>query len=258
MEYFITSAGIPVHINESKKDGPAILLLHGYLETLYIWDNFLDYFPDVFRIISIDLPGHGLTGFPSDGLSNNFCKQFFSEICDKLFIDSCHIISHSCGYYFAKSFLSYSPCRILSITNIDSSLSPCEKEILFINKANNSIKEGSFTKFISLNIPQMYDKSNLRAFDEKIEETIEICETHDPAALSGFFETISNLFSSDCNMIIPVINICGQSNPFINDNSSLFSVISSSGMNSFIEKSEEVYSIISLSLHLSDFTTKNY
>ena len=55
MEYFVTCNGIPVHVSETGKGDKAIILLHGYLETLYIWEEFRSLLPDSSRIVSIDL-----------------------------------------------------------------------------------------------------------------------------------------------------------------------------------------------------------
>ena len=40
MEFFAISNNIPVHIYDSKKGDQTIVLLHGYLETLYIYTEF--------------------------------------------------------------------------------------------------------------------------------------------------------------------------------------------------------------------------
>ena len=62
MEYFLTANNIPVHILDTKKGDNVLLLLHGYLETLYIYDDFINILSNDYRIIAIDLPGHGLSG----------------------------------------------------------------------------------------------------------------------------------------------------------------------------------------------------
>ncbi len=59
MEYFAIAAGISVHIsdtgrqNASNMDKPCILLMHGYLEAMYIWSEFTDLLSEQFRVISI-------------------------------------------------------------------------------------------------------------------------------------------------------------------------------------------------------------
>ena len=75
MEFFATSNGIPVHISDTEKGDITILLLHGYLETLYVWEEFIGLFPKNFRFISIDLPGHGLTGTHPHSNSMEFCAD---------------------------------------------------------------------------------------------------------------------------------------------------------------------------------------
>ncbi len=41
--------------------GNALVLLHGFLETLDIWESYTKTLAKRFKVISIDLPGHGGT-----------------------------------------------------------------------------------------------------------------------------------------------------------------------------------------------------
>jgi len=260
MEYFITSAGIPVHINDSKKDGPAILLLHGYLETLYIWEEFQELFSPKYRIISIDLPGHGLSGISSEGFSPDLSNKFIIDILDKLSIDKCYIISHSCGYYIASLFANTYPERVYSVFNIGSSVIPSSEELSFISIIRSSIEEGTFMKIASQSITKMYFNHNLRACDEKIEETVEICETHDPLALSIFFRDITSFFPDDSSSpksAVPIYHISGKNDMFpINLPNHSF-IIQDAGTNLFIERPDEVFNIISTIIDYRNSTIEN-
>ena len=75
MEYFAISNGIPVHILDTKKGDTTIVLLHGYLETLYIFNEFVEMLEKKYRVIAIDLPGHGLTGSDKEINSMEFCAK---------------------------------------------------------------------------------------------------------------------------------------------------------------------------------------
>ena len=86
MEYFVTCNGIPVHVSETGKGDKAIILLHGYLETLYIWEEFRSLLPDSSRIVSIDLPGLGLTGSDPYVNSMQFDAKVLLDLLDKLCI----------------------------------------------------------------------------------------------------------------------------------------------------------------------------
>mgnify|MGYP003302767309 CR=1 FL=1 len=54
------------------------------------------------------------------------------------------------------------------------------------------IQSSMLGRIAEISIPRMYDSENLRKLDEKIQETIEICETHDPkgivASLRGMMQ----------------------------------------------------------------------
>jgi pimeloyl-ACP methyl ester carboxylesterase len=47
-------------------EGDVIVLLHGYLESLLIWEDFSRELSRHFRVVSLDLPGHGLSETVTD------------------------------------------------------------------------------------------------------------------------------------------------------------------------------------------------
>jgi len=48
--------------DEGKPNGPVIVLLHGAMASLHTWSPWVQELGDDYRIITVDLPGHGLTG----------------------------------------------------------------------------------------------------------------------------------------------------------------------------------------------------
>jgi pimeloyl-ACP methyl ester carboxylesterase len=58
---FVEANGIRFHVRD-RGTGPAIVLLHGQSETLFAWDAAAELLAARHRVISVDLPGHGLTG----------------------------------------------------------------------------------------------------------------------------------------------------------------------------------------------------
>ena len=65
MSMFTNYKNIKVHYSDVGK-GPPVLLLHGFLETIDIWTNLTAILSKSYRVIAIDLPGHGKTGCLSD------------------------------------------------------------------------------------------------------------------------------------------------------------------------------------------------
>ena len=62
-EFVQLEPGLTVHLrDEGKAGGPVLVLLHGSNASLQTWEPWVARLKDRYRIISLDLPGHGLTG----------------------------------------------------------------------------------------------------------------------------------------------------------------------------------------------------
>ncbi len=250
MEYFVTCEGIPVHVSESGKGENVYLLLHGYLETLYIWDEFRELLPGSSRIVSIDLPGHGLTGSHSEANTMQFDAAVIKGLFDKLKIEKATVIGHSMGGYVGQRLLKDYPERVAGLIHFNSNPyadNPDKKDQRL--KEIEFIKNGKLTQLAQIAIPNMYAKENLREFDEKIAETVEICETHDPlgiaAAVSGLMTREDNVELLR-NAGVPVAFIFGDSDSYASMEvigkikqdlpSAKHFIIPQTGHNSFIER----------------------
>ena len=51
--------------DEGNPNGPTILLIHGYSASLHTWEPWVHKLGDEYHLVSIDLPGHGLTRAPA-------------------------------------------------------------------------------------------------------------------------------------------------------------------------------------------------
>ena len=258
MEYFVTCNGIPVHVSESGKGDKAIVLLHGYLETLYIWEEFRKYFPESSHVISIDLPGLGLTG--SDPFINTmqFDAKVLLDLLDKLCIMRPYIVGHSMGGYVGQRFLRDYPNRIAGLVNINSNpYADDPSKVTARQKEVDFILNGKLVQLAQLAIPNMYSKQNLRKFDEKITETVEICEMHDP---QGVAAVVRGLATREDNVQvlqstnIPVMFIYGDSDVYYGLDTverikadlpgCIHVVVPQTGHNTFIEDSDSTATLI--------------
>lgn len=193
MEFFAISNGIPVHISDSQKGEQTIVLLHGYLETLYIFTEFSFLLEKKYRVISVDLPGHGLSGSDKEINSMDFCAAVIMDVMDKCKVDKAFIAGHSMGGYVAQACAQNYPERVKglillnSVPFADSPEKKTDRE-----REISLIQSSMLNRIAEISIPRMYDPENLRKLDEKIAETIEICETHDPkgivASLRGMMQ----------------------------------------------------------------------
>ena len=84
--------------------GPAIVLLHGFLESSTMWDRFIPKITGGKTIIVIDLPGHGKSGCISETHSMELMAEVLNSVLKKHKINSATLIGHSMGGYVALAF----------------------------------------------------------------------------------------------------------------------------------------------------------
>lgn len=231
MEYFATAGGITVHLCDSEDHPqkasakPALILLHGYLETLNIWNEFAALLEKQYRVITLDLPGHGLTDYAPEGEDGSnvntmeFCAGVIVSILDKCHIDKAFIGGHSLGGYIAMMCCRLYPERFEKLILFNSHPYPDPEEKIEDRKREiNLIRQGKLELLADFSIPKMYHPDLLRAKDDKIRETLELCETHYPegiiASLLGMMVRPSQeewLKSAT----LPILMIGGDEDPFI-------------------------------------------
>ena len=170
MESFIMSNGIPVRINDQGK-GDAIVLLHGYLETLDVWEAFALSLAKSYRVISLDLPGQGLSGWNGGVHTMEFMADTVKGVLDKLAVSRCLVVGHSMGGYVALAFAKKYKDVASGLCLFHSTPNPDTEE----KKANRDreielIREDRLGLIAAQAIPNIFAPANLKQFDDTIEE----------------------------------------------------------------------------------------
>jgi pimeloyl-ACP methyl ester carboxylesterase len=155
--------------------GTPLVLLHGYLESADIWDVFAKKLSARFRVISVDLPGHGRSGLYGSSHTMEFMANVVKELLDALFIDKVFLIGHSLGGYVTLAFLELFP-EILSGYSLFHS-QPFSDTPEAIEKRMREIalvKEGRTEIFYPDNIKRMFAGPNLEKFNDAVKQSMEI------------------------------------------------------------------------------------
>ena len=61
VEKFIMAGNTPMHVADSESGEKCVVLLHGYLESMVIWEEFIPLLYKELRVVTLDLPGHGIS-----------------------------------------------------------------------------------------------------------------------------------------------------------------------------------------------------
>jgi pimeloyl-ACP methyl ester carboxylesterase len=120
---FIDVGGVRAHVREQgDPDGIPVVLIHGSMGSLHMWEGWVRELSSKARLISVDLPGHGLTGaWPRDEYTIEAYADFVEVLVDTLNLDRFVLGGHSIGGAVAWTFAATRPDRVSQLILIDAS-----------------------------------------------------------------------------------------------------------------------------------------
>jgi pimeloyl-ACP methyl ester carboxylesterase len=89
--------------------GEVVVLLHGFIERIEIWDNLSRQLSQQHRVICIELPGHGESELIASNQTMELMAEMVHEILEKIAVQEVVMIGHSMGGYVALSFAEKYP-----------------------------------------------------------------------------------------------------------------------------------------------------
>jgi pimeloyl-ACP methyl ester carboxylesterase len=117
---FIIVGGMRVHYQDVGA-GPAIILLHGSNSSLHTWAGWVEKLKDSHRVITVDLPGHGLTGpNPADDYGYRSYGTFLAQFTKALQLDRFAIAGNSMGGAVALAYAATYPRNVDKLILINS------------------------------------------------------------------------------------------------------------------------------------------
>tara|TARA_R110002049_G_scaffold64747_11_gene170516 strand:+ start:4194 stop:5000 length:807 start_codon:yes stop_codon:yes gene_type:complete len=138
MNRFFTYRNAEVHFTTHGK-GALVVLLHGFLEDISIWNGAKKYLSTHYQVACIDLPGHGKTECMGYVHSMELMADVVLELMKHLKKRKCHLVGHSMGGYVALAFAELYPDKISSLGLVCSNA-----------RADKSEKKKDRTKAIQL------------------------------------------------------------------------------------------------------------
>ncbi|MDR0661278.1 MAG: alpha/beta hydrolase [Prevotellaceae bacterium] len=170
MESFMMSNGIALRVND-QGEGCVIVLLHGYLEILEIWEPFAILLAKHYRIISLDLPGHGLSGWNGGIHTMEFMADTIKGVLDKLQIKECLMVGRSMGGYVTLAFAKKYNDMLKGICLFHSTPNPdTEEKKINRDREIELIREDKLGLIAAQAIPNIFASGNLKKYKETIEE----------------------------------------------------------------------------------------
>ena len=115
-----TVDGIPLHWSVSGRGPRTVMLIHGWTCDSTSWDAQVPALAKEYRVIALDLPGHGRSGSPADG---KFSMELFARAVEAVRSDAgadkVVLVGHSMGAPVIREYAKLFPQRVAALVAAD-------------------------------------------------------------------------------------------------------------------------------------------
>lgn len=115
------SSGLELNVLEWSREGTALLFIHGFSNEAHIWDDVAPLLAPYYRVLAMDLRGHGDSDWHPDGdyeYSSHVADVL--ALLDHLGIERVVIVAHSLGGRISMLLASEAAERIAGLVIVDS------------------------------------------------------------------------------------------------------------------------------------------
>ena len=182
-----------MHVADTERGERCVVLLHGYLESMLVWDDFVPLLRDKVRVVTLDLPGHGISMIRGEIHTMEYLADCVALTMEALGIEHYSVVGHSMGGYVACEMVSKYADRLdavvlLHSTTTNDSEEKCQRrrreiELVKAGKKSTMARLVPHAGFAPQNVKRLKDQI------EDMEELIMLTEDEGVIAiLAGMIE----------------------------------------------------------------------
>jgi pimeloyl-ACP methyl ester carboxylesterase len=199
--------------------GTVVVLLHGFLENSTMWDEFVPELSKKYRVVTIDLLGHGQTQALNYVQTMEDNADMVLSVLNELRIRKAILAGHSMGGYVALAFADLFPNIVkgIALVNSTSKADSLERKTNR-DRAIVAVKQ-NHTNFVRMSVANLFSEDNRERLATEIEAVKhEALKT----PLQGIVASLEGMkIRKDREMIlqqgkIPVLLILGKKDPVLN------------------------------------------
>lgn len=121
---------VRIHFRDAgPRDAPVIVLVHGFSASLHTWEPWVNGLKKDYRVVTLDLPGHGLSGcIDNEGIGTDQFVETIDRLTRALKIDRFVLAGNSMGGGAAWNYTLAHPDRVAGLVLVDAAGWPPEGE----------------------------------------------------------------------------------------------------------------------------------
>ena len=189
VEKFILAGDTALHVCDSEVGEQTILLLHGSLESMLVWDDFAALLYKSARVITVDLPGHGISEVKGEVHTMEYLADTLSAALVKLGVEQAYVVGHSMGGYVALAFAERHPEQLAGIVLLSSTPNADTEEKAANRKREIALVKSGKKELLAHTAPAAgFAEQNRRrcaSYIEELEQMVFLAEDAGVVALLG-------------------------------------------------------------------------
>lgn len=193
--------------------GRAVVLLHGFLGSAEIWDGLRTSLSKYFKVICIDLPGHGQSDCFGYVHNMELMAKSVKAVTDSLHLSKYVVIGHSMGGYASLAFAELFPDNIRGLCLFHStSYADSEQKKKDRDKAIKAVKN-NYNIYVRATIRNLFNTKNLKQLKKEILFTQQIARKTSKRGVVAALEGMKNRQSRDVVLHFadyPILFIVGK------------------------------------------------
>lgn len=206
-------------VYKEEGQGETLLLLHGFCGSSDYWNKVIPQLSTDYRVIAIDLPGHGKSDVQPNLKEINQYASTIKEFLEEMKIEKVTMFGHSLGGYITLAFAESYSQYLNGFSLIHSTGFPDSKEAKEGRTASaEKIDEDGIDSFIDGLAPKLFAPDNVESHKQSLEDVKKIGYGTPPQGAKNALNAMKERKDRTkvlANSKLPVLLIAGEKDQLI-------------------------------------------
>lgn len=154
--------------------GDAVVLLHGFLESVDMWHNLVAEFPQKNQIICIDLLGHGKTDCIGYIHTMEAMADAVLAVLEHLNIKNAHVIGHSMGGYVALALADKKPDIFKGLCLMNSTYETDDNARKLIRTRASEMAQQNYEILVKMSFANLFTPESKDTYKDAYEKALQL------------------------------------------------------------------------------------
>lgn len=154
----------------SEGEGKPLVLLHGFLESLEVWKDFVPALAKERQVICIDLPGHGQSECFAEVHSMKEMAEAVHSVLKELNLKEVNLAGHSMGGYVSLEFLANFPNMTKAVVLVNSTPEADSEEKKENRDRATALVKKNKEAYVKMAISNLLSAEDKEIFEKEVEE----------------------------------------------------------------------------------------